>query len=71
MSATDVPWEIRLPASVMQFFCLLHNLRPRDPLWTSPTFLHALAAAVYPMEVSDIPWIFTNACLKFSSVWSH
>lgn len=36
-----------LVASVMQFFCLLHNLRPRDPLWTLPDFLHTLASAVH------------------------
>ncbi|XP_061601856.1 WD repeat- and FYVE domain-containing protein 4 isoform X2 [Cololabis saira] len=49
-SGTDASWELRFPASVMQFLCLLHNLRPRDPLWASPTFLHGLAAVVYPMQ---------------------
>ncbi|XP_023139483.2 WD repeat- and FYVE domain-containing protein 4 isoform X3 [Amphiprion ocellaris] len=53
MSDTDASWELQLPASVMQFLCLLHNLRPRDPLWASPTFLHALAGVVYPLEVSQ------------------
>ncbi|XP_040905708.1 WD repeat- and FYVE domain-containing protein 4 isoform X2 [Toxotes jaculatrix] len=50
MSSTDAPWEMQLPASVMQFFCLLHSLRPRDPLWSSPEFLHALARVVYPWD---------------------
>ncbi|KAM9727627.1 WD repeat- and FYVE domain-containing protein 4 isoform 2-T2 [Menidia menidia] len=53
MSATDVSWQLQLPASVMQFFCLVHNLRPRDPLWASPTFLHSLAAVVYPLGGSE------------------
>ncbi|XP_069395233.1 WD repeat- and FYVE domain-containing protein 4 isoform X2 [Paralichthys olivaceus] len=49
---TDASWELQLPASVMQFLCLLHNLRPRDPLWVSPDFLHALAGTVYPLDSS-------------------
>lgn len=53
-SGADASWEIQLPASMMQFFCLLHNLRPRDPLWASPDFLHALASAVYPSERSEV-----------------
>ncbi|XP_047198145.1 WD repeat- and FYVE domain-containing protein 4 isoform X2 [Hippoglossus stenolepis] len=50
---TDASWELQLPASVMQFLCLLHNLRPRDPLWVSPEFLHALAGTVYPLDSSE------------------
>ncbi|XP_044228580.1 WD repeat- and FYVE domain-containing protein 4 isoform X3 [Thunnus albacares] len=50
---TDALWEVQLPASVMQFFCLLHNLRPRDPLWASPEFLHALAGVVFPPDGSE------------------
>ncbi|XP_051272681.1 WD repeat- and FYVE domain-containing protein 4 isoform X4 [Dicentrarchus labrax] len=50
MSDNDASWESQLPASVMQFLCLLHNLRPRDPLWASPEFLHALAGVVYPPD---------------------
>ncbi|XP_026164856.1 WD repeat- and FYVE domain-containing protein 4 isoform X1 [Mastacembelus armatus] len=53
MSSTDASWELQLPASVMQFLCLLHSLRPRDPLWTSPEFLHALAGIVYPFDSSE------------------
>ncbi|XP_056292336.1 WD repeat- and FYVE domain-containing protein 4 isoform X5 [Pseudoliparis swirei] len=53
ISSTDASWELQLPASVMQFLCLLHNLRPRDPLWASPEFLHALAGVVYPLDVSE------------------
>ncbi|XP_008289614.1 WD repeat- and FYVE domain-containing protein 4 isoform X2 [Stegastes partitus] len=53
LSNADTSWELQLPASVMQFFCLLHNHRPRDPLWASPAFLHALAGVVYPLEVSQ------------------
>ncbi|XP_037638382.1 WD repeat- and FYVE domain-containing protein 4 isoform X1 [Sebastes umbrosus] len=53
MSGTDASWELQLPASVMQFLCLLHNLRPRDPLWASPEFLHALAGVVYPLDVPE------------------
>ncbi|CAN9499844.1 unnamed protein product [Ophioblennius macclurei] len=45
--------ELQLSASVMQFFCLLHNFCPRDPLWASPIFLHAIAAVVYPQDVSE------------------
>ncbi|CAJ1067579.1 WD repeat- and FYVE domain-containing protein 4 isoform X1 [Xyrichtys novacula] len=50
---TDASWELQLPASVMQFLCLLHNLRPRDPLWASPEFLHALAGVVFPVDGSE------------------
>ncbi|XP_076599423.1 WD repeat- and FYVE domain-containing protein 4 isoform X1 [Chaetodon auriga] len=53
VSGTDESWEFELPASVMQFLCLLHNLRPRDPLWASPEFLHALAGVVYPQDCSE------------------
>ncbi|KAA8583834.1 hypothetical protein FQN60_015042 [Etheostoma spectabile] len=53
MSGIDASWEQQLTASVMQFLCLLHNLRPRDPLWASPEFLHALAGVVYPVAVSE------------------
>ncbi|KAM4730214.1 WD repeat- and FYVE domain-containing protein 4 isoform 2-T2 [Anableps anableps] len=53
-SDSDVPWEVQLPTSVMQFLCLLHNLRPRDPLWASPRFLRSLASVVYPVEVSEV-----------------
>lgn len=60
-SGSDETWEIHLPASVMQFLCLLHNLRPRDPLWASPEFLHALAGVVYPADVSEV-------CLL---LWTH
>uniref|UniRef100_A0A3Q2X5Q5 Alfy-like armadillo-like repeat domain-containing protein n=1 Tax=Haplochromis burtoni TaxID=8153 RepID=A0A3Q2X5Q5_HAPBU len=52
-SVTDTSWESQLPASVMQFLCLIHNLRPRDPLWASPTFLHALAGVVFPLDISE------------------
>ncbi|XP_053730843.1 WD repeat- and FYVE domain-containing protein 4 isoform X2 [Synchiropus splendidus] len=45
--------EPQLPASVMQFFCLLHNCRPRDPLWRAPEFLHMLAAIVFPNNGSE------------------
>ncbi|XP_041645058.1 WD repeat- and FYVE domain-containing protein 4 isoform X2 [Cheilinus undulatus] len=51
-SGTDASWELKLPASVMQFLCLLHSLRPKDPLWASPEFLHTLAGVVYPADVS-------------------
>uniref|UniRef100_A0A3B4B9E8 Alfy-like armadillo-like repeat domain-containing protein n=1 Tax=Periophthalmus magnuspinnatus TaxID=409849 RepID=A0A3B4B9E8_9GOBI len=45
-------------SSVMQFFCLLHNLRPRDPLWTLPEFLHTLASVIHPLQVlSDIKFM--------------
>ncbi|XP_071336839.1 WD repeat- and FYVE domain-containing protein 4 isoform X2 [Trachinotus anak] len=53
MSSSDASWELQLPASVMQFFCLLHSLWPRDPLWASPEFLHALAGVVYPLDGSE------------------
>ncbi|XP_077351149.1 WD repeat- and FYVE domain-containing protein 4 isoform X2 [Festucalex cinctus] len=45
---TDASSELHLLASVMQFFCLLHNHRPRDPLWASIDFLHALVAVMFP-----------------------
>ncbi|XP_044069032.1 WD repeat- and FYVE domain-containing protein 4 isoform X3 [Siniperca chuatsi] len=53
MSGADASWELQLPASVMQFLCLLHNLRPKDPLWALPEFLHALAGVVYPLDGSE------------------
>uniref|UniRef100_A0A3Q1F0J1 Alfy-like armadillo-like repeat domain-containing protein n=1 Tax=Acanthochromis polyacanthus TaxID=80966 RepID=A0A3Q1F0J1_9TELE len=66
MSGTDASWELQLPASVMQFLCLLHNLRPRDPLWASPTFLHALAGVVYPLDVSQV--CVDLECVFFTSL---
>ncbi|XP_010735894.3 WD repeat- and FYVE domain-containing protein 4 isoform X3 [Larimichthys crocea] len=69
-SGTDASWEYQLPASVMQFFCLLHNLRPRDPLWSSPEFLHALAGVVYPVDSSETvvePCIMSEAEDTFKS----
>ncbi|KAM4599617.1 WD repeat- and FYVE domain-containing protein 4 [Fundulus diaphanus] len=53
-SDSDAPWEVQLSASVMQFLCLLHNLRPRDPLWASPKFLRSIASVVYPVEISEV-----------------
>ncbi|XP_060895664.1 WD repeat- and FYVE domain-containing protein 4 isoform X1 [Labrus mixtus] len=53
MPGTDASWESQLPASMMQFLCLLHKLRPRDPLWASPEFLHTLAGVVYPLDGSE------------------
>lgn len=61
MSGTDASWAFEFPASVMQFLCLLHNLRPRDPLWASPEFLHALAGVVYPLDCSEV-WVFLWIC---------
>uniref|UniRef100_A0A3Q3FIT5 Alfy-like armadillo-like repeat domain-containing protein n=1 Tax=Labrus bergylta TaxID=56723 RepID=A0A3Q3FIT5_9LABR len=57
----------QLPASMMQFLCLLHNLRPRDPLWASPEFLHTLAGVVYPLDGSEVcvvPWIYETPTLQ-------
>ncbi|XP_020565278.1 WD repeat- and FYVE domain-containing protein 4 isoform X3 [Oryzias latipes] len=51
---TDESWRTQFPANVMQFLCLLHNLRPRDPLWVSSTFLYALVSAAFPMEASEV-----------------
>ncbi|XP_047459291.1 WD repeat- and FYVE domain-containing protein 4 isoform X2 [Mugil cephalus] len=65
VSDSDVSWDVQLPASVMQFLCLLHNLRPRDPLWASPTFLHALAGVVYPRDVSKC---IGEPCIKSEGV---
>lgn len=70
MSDTDALWELQLPASVMQFFCLLHNLRPRDPLWASPEFLQALAGVVFPVESSEVCeflWIYQTLTALISS----
>ncbi|XP_035461782.2 WD repeat- and FYVE domain-containing protein 4 isoform X3 [Scophthalmus maximus] len=50
---TDASWELKLPASLMQFLCLIHSLQPRDPLWSSPDFLYALAGVVYPLDSSE------------------
>ncbi|XP_066548903.1 WD repeat- and FYVE domain-containing protein 4 [Amia ocellicauda] len=47
-TGTEDSWEINFPGSIMQFFCLVHNLFTRDPLWHSPDFLHALAGTVFP-----------------------
>lgn len=57
----------------MQFFCLLHNLRPRDPLWVSPEFLFALAGVVFPLhgaEVCVVHFLYLlnlNSCTLWSS----
>ncbi|XP_029926583.1 WD repeat- and FYVE domain-containing protein 4 [Myripristis murdjan] len=53
LSGSDESQELQFPASVMQFLCLLHSQRPRDPLWASPDFLHALAGVVYPVDSSE------------------
>ncbi|XP_061914195.1 WD repeat- and FYVE domain-containing protein 4 isoform X3 [Entelurus aequoreus] len=50
---TGASWEVKLPESVMQFFCLLRNLRPQDPLWSSTEFLHALAAVVFSWHSAE------------------
>lgn len=71
MSGTDTSWEMQLPSSVMQFLCLLHNLRPRDPLWASPEFLHALAGVVYPLDGSEVCvllWIYETLTVLISLV---
>ncbi|XP_030234798.1 WD repeat- and FYVE domain-containing protein 4 isoform X1 [Gadus morhua] len=47
------PWELQFPGSVMQFLCLLHNRRPKDPLWSSAEFLHTLAGVVFPVDVPE------------------
>ncbi|KAJ8361381.1 hypothetical protein SKAU_G00179060 [Synaphobranchus kaupii] len=47
-SGSEGSWEMQFPGSVMQFFCLVHSLHPRDPLWCSPDFLNVLAASVFP-----------------------
>ncbi|KAG9341100.1 hypothetical protein JZ751_019854 [Albula glossodonta] len=49
-SGNEASWEMHYPGSVMQFFCLVHSLYPRDPLWVSPDFLNALAATVFPPD---------------------
>ncbi|KAI1894299.1 hypothetical protein AGOR_G00114390 [Albula goreensis] len=49
-SGNEASWETHYPGSVMQFFCLVHSLYPRDPLWVSPDFLNALAATVFPPD---------------------
>lgn len=75
MSGTDASWETQLPASVMQFLCLLHNIRPRDPLWASPEFLHTLAGVVYPVDVPEVcllRWVYeTGAVLKCLVLLTH
>ncbi|XP_041734876.1 WD repeat- and FYVE domain-containing protein 4 [Coregonus clupeaformis] len=52
-SAADASWELQFPGSVMQFLCLVHNHHPRDPLWTSPEFLHTLASTVFPPDYPE------------------
>ncbi|XP_064174469.1 WD repeat- and FYVE domain-containing protein 4 isoform X1 [Anguilla rostrata] len=47
-AGSEGSWEMQFPGSVMQFFCLVHSLHPRDPLWSSPDFLNVLAATVFP-----------------------
>ncbi|KAJ8248534.1 hypothetical protein GJAV_G00243040 [Gymnothorax javanicus] len=47
-AGSEGSWETQFPGSVMQFFCLVHSLFPRDPLWSSPAFLSVLASTVFP-----------------------
>ncbi|KAK1164501.1 hypothetical protein AOXY_G14832 [Acipenser oxyrinchus oxyrinchus] len=54
-TGTEDCWEIKYPGSVMQFFCLVHNLSPREPLWSSPGFLHALAGTIFPSDSQVTP----------------
>ncbi|XP_028324426.1 WD repeat- and FYVE domain-containing protein 4 isoform X3 [Gouania willdenowi] len=63
-SSSDGSQELQISASVMQFFSLLHNLCPRNPLWRSASFLHALADVVYPelKSVSESSSEKTNSC---------
>ncbi|XP_023679913.1 WD repeat- and FYVE domain-containing protein 4 isoform X2 [Paramormyrops kingsleyae] len=46
----EASWKTLYPGSVMQFFCLVHSMYPKDPLWASPAFLHSLAGTVFPPE---------------------
>nr|XP_015201808.1 PREDICTED: WD repeat- and FYVE domain-containing protein 4 isoform X1 [Lepisosteus oculatus] len=50
ITSAEDSWEINYPGSIMQFFCLVHSMFPRSPLWASPDFLHALAGAVFPPD---------------------
>ncbi|XP_069741447.1 WD repeat- and FYVE domain-containing protein 4 isoform X2 [Narcine bancroftii] len=45
-------WEVTYPDSVIQFFNLTYDIFPNDPLWMSPEFLQALAAAAFHLEES-------------------
>nr|XP_061794523.1 WD repeat- and FYVE domain-containing protein 4-like [Nerophis lumbriciformis] len=50
---TNASWELKLTASVMRFFSVLHNLRPRDPLWACMEFLHILVGVIYPLQNAE------------------
>ncbi|MGH0139782.1 UNVERIFIED_CONTAM: hypothetical protein FKN15_070093 [Acipenser sinensis] len=67
-TGTEDCWEINYPGSVMQFFCLVHNISPRQPLWSSPGFLHALADTIFP---SGSPVTYLAASSQDSSVLSE
>uniref|UniRef100_A0A3B3TB69 WD repeat- and FYVE domain-containing protein 4 n=1 Tax=Paramormyrops kingsleyae TaxID=1676925 RepID=A0A3B3TB69_9TELE len=50
----EASWKTLYPGSVMQFFCLVHSMYPKDPLWASPAFLHSLAGTVFPPEPCEV-----------------
>lgn len=51
-SEEEGSWLREYPVTLMQFFrYLYHNVSDLSPMWHSPEFLCALAAAVFPFNV--------------------
>lgn len=51
-SEEEGSWLREYPVTLMQFFrYLYHNVPDLSPMWHSPEFLCALAAAVFPFNI--------------------
>lgn len=51
-SEEEGSWLREYPVTLMQFFrYLYHNVTDLSPMWHSPDFLCALAAAVFPFNI--------------------
>ncbi|XP_039629915.1 WD repeat- and FYVE domain-containing protein 4 isoform X2 [Polypterus senegalus] len=53
-TGTEESWENLCPGSIMKFFCLIHNIFPRDKLWSTPRFLEALADTIFPCSSQQV-----------------
>ncbi|XP_078284484.1 LOW QUALITY PROTEIN: WD repeat- and FYVE domain-containing protein 4 [Rhinoraja longicauda] len=50
LSGTASSWHVTYPGSVIKFFSCAYHMFSNDPLWKSPEFLQALAAAAFHVD---------------------
>lgn len=66
-SEEEGSWLREYPVTLMQFFrYLYHNVTDLSPMWHSPDFLCALAAAVFPFNIR--PYSEMVRCLHFPGI---